>query len=254
MNKNDRNTETNAADNQNQTNKAQISYSLSDVNEEPQMGSGYAVRGYNVRLKDLAKLEFDPLAEDYERYQRNKYTEQHRLNRMRAEAERKEKNAKRVLLALGIFVALLIFSTICSSFDEKDSAPNGMPPLDRPLNGTILCGREYDGSKITVTADSSHDCVVMIKNLYGAEYVSFYVRGGETVTVDVPSECLYVYFASGKNWYGYGKGLMFGKNTSYSMDDTLLDCTNGRSWRYTLYPVTNGNFSETPIDEDEFFS
>jgi hypothetical protein len=46
---------------------------------------------------------------------------------------------------------------------------------------------------------------------------------------------------------------MFGAQTSYSKDDVLKDFEY-YAWSYKLYPVTNGNFSETPIDEDEYFS
>ena len=79
--------------------------------------------------------------------------------------------------------------------------------------------------------------------------MSFYVRAGDTVTVGVPCEYLYVYFASGDTWYGTSH--LFGEDTSYSMDDTICDFTE-YTWEYTLYPVSSGNFSQTPIDEDEF--
>ena len=74
----------------------------------------------------------------------------------------------------------------------------------------------------------------------------------ETVTVGVPADELYIYFASGTKWYGYGKGLMFGEDTSYSKDDELVDFSE-YTWEYTLYPVNDGNFSETPSNENEFF-
>ena len=86
----------------------------------------------------------------------------------------------------------------------------------------------------------------------GKECISFFVRSGETVTIGVPAEYLYVYFASGDTWYGYGEGLMFGENTVYSKDDDALDFTQ-YTWEYTLYQVANGNFVETPSNQDEFF-
>lgn len=137
-------------------------------------------------------------------------------------------------------------------YDGYDEGYAAMKPITRPTSGTILDGIEYDESKITVTADSSSDYVVSLKDLYEKNYVSFYVRAGETVTVGVPSEYLYVYFACGEDWYGYGKGLMFGDDTYYSKDDEVLDFVD-YSWEYTLYPVSNGNFSETPSSENEFF-
>lgn len=135
----------------------------------------------------------------------------------------------------------------------KPSTATKPTPLIIPASGKILSGMEYkNGSTITVTADSTSNYVVTLKDASDVKYVSFFVRAGETVTVGVPSMKLYVYFASGKQWYGYGRGLMFGENTVYSKDDDIMDFIN-YSWEYTLYPVSDGNFSETPSDEDEFF-
>ena len=125
-------------------------------------------------------------------------------------------------------------------------------PIDRPASGTLLYGQERYASEITVSASTDNDYVVCLKDFTGIEYVSFYVRAGDTVTIGVPSRVLYVYFASGKDWYGYGKGLMFGEDTAYGKDDEALDFT-AYSYEYTLYPVNNGNFSEIPSNEDEFF-
>ena len=127
-----------------------------------------------------------------------------------------------------------------------------LKPVTLPETGTILSGSEYYDSEITVNADGSSSYVVSLKNLYGEERVSFFVRAGETAVIGVPSEHLYVYFASGSTWYGYGEGLMFGEETIYSKDDKALDFAE-YTWEYTLYPVYNGNFSETPSNADEFF-
>lgn len=147
-----------------------------------------------------------------------------------------------------------------SSYEEiRDKylpgTPDSVPPLSpvpEPVSGTILSGWEYGDSSITVTADSSSSYVVSLKTSSGVERVTFYIRAGETVTIGVPAEYLYVYFASGTTWYGYGDGLMFGDYTAYSKDDDLLDFTQ-YTWEYTLYPVYDGNFSETPSDAQEFF-
>ena len=111
---------------------------------------------------------------------------------------------------------------------------------------------EYWDSSITVTASSFSSYVVKLVNPEGVERVSFFVRAGDTVTIGVPAEYLYVYFAAGSDWYGYGEGLMFGENTVFSKDDECLDCSQ-YTWEYTLYPVYDGNFSETPSNEEEFF-
>lgn len=125
-------------------------------------------------------------------------------------------------------------------------------PIQKPKSGDILVGKEYASSTITVTADSSHDYVVSMKYKTGAECIAFYVAAGDSVTVGVPASPLYAFFASGTHWYGYGEGLMFGEETTYFKDDSALDF-NGFSWEYTLSPVTNGNFHETHISEDDFF-
>ena len=119
-----------------------------------------------------------------------------------------------------------------------------------PQSGAILSGAEdFNGSEITIKASTVNSCVVKLKTTSGIDRLSFYVRAGDTVTVGVPAECLYVYFASGDTWYG--KNLLFGEDTYYSMDDELADFTQ-YTWEYTLTPITNGNFSETPIDASEF--
>lgn len=123
-------------------------------------------------------------------------------------------------------------------------------PVPEPKTGEVLFGHKYiDASQITVTASQDASCVVKLKTAGKIDKLSFYVRAGETATVGVPDTDLYVYFASGETWYG--EDLLFGENTHYSKDKRLLDFYE-YTWSYTLYPVTNGNFSETPIDAEEF--
>lgn len=151
-------------------------------------------------------------------------------------------------LIFGIAIFVVIIGIIVSSI--SGNTDSGLTPMIEPRSGAILSGSEvYDGSEITVTASGGESCVVKLKNRYGIERMSFYVRAGDTVTVGVPSEYLYVYFASGDTWYGMEH--LFGKKTSYSMDDEICDFTE-YTWTYTLYPVSNGNFSETPIDAEDF--
>ncbi len=156
--------------------------------------------------------------------------------------------ANKILIIIGIIFALVIAIIFIDAFvSDNDS---DLTPMTEPISGEILTGVEaYDGSTITITASGGESCVVKLKTSSGVTRLSFYVRAGTTVTVGVPSEYLYVYFASGDTWYG--NELLFGEHTSYSMDDEILDFTE-YSWEYTLYPVSSGNFSETPIDADEF--
>ena len=160
--------------------------------------------------------------------------------------EKEELSVKKVLIGCAIFILLMIIIIVAG----MDNADSGLTPVAEPRSGTILSGVEYySGSNITITAASGESCVVKLKTSSDVEVMSFYVRAGETVTVGVPNKYLYVYFASGKTWYGTDH--LFGKNTSYSMDDDICDFTR-YTWEYTLYPVSSGNFSQTPIDEDKF--
>ncbi len=154
-----------------------------------------------------------------------------------------------------ISIIALLFGLIVYGIADNSSSSNANPDatltaLPEPKSGTILVGQEdFYGSELTITASGKSSYVVKLKNSYGTTKLSFYVRAGETVTVGVPAEYLYVYFASGDTWYGPTH--YFGSRTHYSMDDEILDFTQ-RTWKYTLYPVDNGNFSETPIDPKDF--
>lgn len=163
-----------------------------------------------------------------------------------------------VLIILGFFLVVGPMMLSDADTSSTHSATNTTPslttptpsPVSEPQSGAILSGSEvYNGSEITITASGGESCVVKLKTSSGITRLSFYVRAGETVTIGVPAENLYIYFASGKTWYGINN--LFGEYTSYSMDDEILDFTE-YTWEYTLYPVNNGNFSETPIDASEF--
>ena len=152
--------------------------------------------------------------------------------------------AKVIYIAVAIIVLYLTLSNYFNNPDKK------LTPVTEPRSGTILSGMEVDdGSEITITASGGQSCVVKLKTSSGVTRLSFYVRAGETITVRVPCEYLYVYFASGSTWYGNNH--LFGENTSYSMDDKICNFVD-YTWEYTLRPVSSGNFEQTPIDAEDF--
>jgi hypothetical protein len=131
---------------------------------------------------------------------------------------------------------------ICSVCQE-------MEPLPLPDNGQVFIGQDMRrGSTLTIR-NAGESCYVKLKDSEYNDVFSFFVPAGETAVVPVPADRFYTYFAHGNDWYG--PEYCFGKETSYSKDDELLDYVN-YEWEYTLYPVSGGNFSETPITEDEF--
>lgn len=166
----------------------------------------------------------------------------------------KGKPSKLWLAVLIIFIIVAVFASNGSEDKQTesfvDTEQEELMPVAAPYSGKILSGYERsDGSEITVTAAKNADCVVKLKSSSGSTKLSFYVRAGTTVTVGVPAEYMYVYFACGETWYGENE--LFGEQTTYSMDDELLDFTS-YTWEYTLTPIENGNFSETPIDASDF--
>lgn len=125
-----------------------------------------------------------------------------------------------------------------------------MVAFDLPESGEVFIGAElYRGSELTISSSSSECCYIKLKGTTGEDVFSFFVRAGDTVTVPVPAGYFYVYFSYGTSWYG--PEYIFGSETSYAKDDEICDFEN-YTWSYTLYPSYNGNFSETPIDPDEF--
>lgn len=134
-----------------------------------------------------------------------------------------------------------------STSSSSSTTDKGLPAIE-PVSGSILSGTAGYDSEITIK-NNSEPCVVKLKDSYQNDVLAFYVRANEEVTVGVPGKYLYVYFASGETWYGYQN--LFGENTYYSMDDEGIDFYE-YTMTYTLYPVSNGNFTETPIDASDF--
>ena len=152
------------------------------------------------------------------------------------------------ILLIAFLVIVGIIGTI-SSVNRPDPDDN-LTPVTEPVSGTLLSGIEYNGeSQITVTAPTFKSCVVKIKTPSGKNVLSFYVRKNETVTVNVPCQNLYVYFAYGHTWYG--KDQLFGSKTTYSKDSNICNFEE-YTFEYTLKETNDGNFQETYINQSDF--
>ena len=139
--------------------------------------------------------------------------------------------ARSSFLRLVLIFSLIISLTACSE---------QLTEVDQPVSGTILSGyAPKDCSQITVSLEPTASSVVMLKDESDRVLLSFFVSAGESVTVDVPAEKMYVHFASGKKWYG--EEHFFGKDTVYRQDNELTDFTN-YSWEYELDPLSQGEF------------
>jgi len=125
-----------------------------------------------------------------------------------------------------------------------------MKPLSLPESGHVFIGSNLRrGSELSIESSTTKSCYIKLKDVAGSDVLSFFVRAGDSITVAVPRGSYYVYFSYGNDWYGTEH--LFGDITTYAKDDEIRDFEN-YTWSYKLYPTFNGNFSETPVDEEEF--
>ena len=88
----------------------------------------------------------------------------------------------------------------------------------------------------------------------GGAPVCIFIRGGDTIDVDVPLGDYTIKYACGDKWYG--EDLLFGNRTSYSKADSpfsfkrTYDGVSG--YTLTLYKVQNGNLRTSTIDASSF--
>ena len=173
-----------------------------------------------------------------------------------------------VSVLFGLFVIVMIITSLGSSSVTSSStasvnstltpkttiaptpSPSVISSLPLPKTGTIFYGDNLERlSEITINGSSGDSYYVKLKDSSLRDVFAFFVRAGDSVTMNVPTGMYYFYYASGDYWYG--EDLLFGEKTMYAKDDDLLDFST-YTWTYTLYPVTNGNFTETLINPDEF--
>lgn len=141
-----------------------------------------------------------------------------------------------------------------SSFSPDDKLEP--PVLPFPETGEILSETNLECvAPFTVKASDTQNFYVKLKDAYTLDDVmAFFVRAGETAELDVPLGLYWVYYATGDEWYG--KGLLFGKDTSYSRAQELFDFyeedgyVNG--WTVELYLQPNGNLNTQSISPDQF--
>jgi hypothetical protein len=124
-----------------------------------------------------------------------------------------------------------------------------MEAMSLPESGKVIIGAgAQTSSELTISA-AGYSVYVKLKDQTGKDVFSFFVRAFDTKTVAVPAGKYYVYFASGSKWYGIK--YYFGEETLYSKDNDLSDFSN-YTYTYNLHLVTDGNFSTTPVSQNEF--
>ena len=136
-------------------------------------------------------------------------------------------------------------------------APTMIPVFSRPQNGQVFTSRHTDrDSEFEVETRGERDYYVkLIKDMkYSNDIVvaSFYIRGGMSVSINVPTGTYVLRYAcgDGKNWIGTKS--CFGEETIYVQADDPLTFTEYSGWTVELYLQPNGNMSTHTIDASEF--
>lgn len=130
------------------------------------------------------------------------------------------------------------------------------PEFPLPSNGEIqtYTSRERDAPFEIKSTYGSNYLLKLADASNGQPVLTVFVRGGNTVNLDVPVGNYVVKYASGDKWYGYR--YLFGPTTGYSKaDDTFTFRYNGTQvsgYTITLYKVQNGNLKTEAINPNEF--
>ena len=138
---------------------------------------------------------------------------------------------------------------------KPDPTPN-YPEYALPMNGICtLEVRSYPMSSLEVHASASDNYYIKLEDTTTKRTVlTFFLRAGSTVEVEVPLGNYVFKYASGTKWYGFKH--LFGPSTSYNIADTNLNFNlEGNQivgHTITLYKVTDGNLKTKSISEEEF--
>jgi hypothetical protein len=134
--------------------------------------------------------------------------------------------------------------------------PFSEPELDLPVNGETVA--YTDGERVApfeIKSSYGSDYLVKLADYYSGQTVmTIFVRGGETVNVDVPLGSYAVKYAAGSKWYGYT--YLFGPETGYSKASDMftfqIEGDHYEGYTITLYEVPNGNLHTEKIKPEEF--
>ena len=125
-----------------------------------------------------------------------------------------------------------------------------------PPNGKTCNGTNRDCiAPLEIRSQTGANYLVKLVNIaYPEEYFEVFVRGGNTVNVDVPIGSYIFKYASGEKWYG--DQYLFGPKTACSKASTAFtfqqkgDEVIGCS--VTLYKIVGGNLNTEKIKPSEF--
>lgn len=131
--------------------------------------------------------------------------------------------------------------------------PTPTPKPSPVSNGQIFKYPEDERlAPLTVKTSGSGGYYVYLKSCsYEGNDMSFYVKGGRSVEIDVPLDTYELWYCAGTTWYGVED--KFGEDTSNhkAKDDFDFyedgDYVNG--WTVSLYRVPHGNLSTEEVED-----
>lgn len=121
-----------------------------------------------------------------------------------------------------------------------------------PETGATNKPNLYGDPPLQIKTNPGSHYWVKIVNAYNEreEVVSYFIRGGETLDVNLPMGSYVVKYAYGDTWYG--REHLFGENTGYSKADEVLEFYRNQGYVIELIQQLNGNLHTTAIDESQF--
>ena len=137
----------------------------------------------------------------------------------------------------------------------RHSASSTAARVSLPQNGHIFSRRSYGKAPFKISTSSGENYYVkLVDQLTGSDAITFFVRGGQSVELDVPYGTYSLKYASGPTWYG--TACLFGRNTTFfEADRTLRFYVNGYQvvgHRVELIRQVNGNMDSRSIPAGRF--
>jgi hypothetical protein len=137
----------------------------------------------------------------------------------------------------------------------RHSASATTAKVSPPQNGHIFNRRSYGKAPFKISTSSGENYYVkLVDQVTGSEAMTFFVRGGQSVELDVPYGTYSLKYASGRTWYS--TACLFGRNTTFfEADRTLRFYVNGYQvvgHRVELIRQVNGNMDSRSIPAGRF--
>lgn len=171
-----------------------------------------------------------------------------------------------VLVLLAIFVVVILFGNHDKGKSEKDLvqqskkghvSENMLKPEPLPITGVISNTKSESlvTAPLKINTSNGYNYFIKIKNIKtNKTVISAFINSGDSLDLRVPLGVYRVFYASGREWYGFEN--LFGEETIYNEanKDLNFQIQDGQISGYvlTLYKVSNGNLTTKNINKSQF--